>query len=152
MDLHRLTYFVAVAEEHHLGRAAGRLHLSQPPLTRQIKALEAEVGAQLFERTPRGMVLTHAGDTLLRDARFMFGMVEQAADRAHRAGRGKLGRLDVGVYGSAIFGIVPNILARFRARTPMWRLRCTTHRRRSGGLRCANRPQKTKGAPKSAFS
>jgi DNA-binding transcriptional LysR family regulator len=113
MDLRRLTYFVAVAEERHLGRAAERLHLSQPPLTRQIKALEAEVGAQLFERTPRGMVLTHAGETLLRDARAIFGMVDQAADRAHRAGRGRLGRLDVGVYGSAIFGIVPNILARF---------------------------------------
>ena len=115
MDLRRLTYFVAVAEERHLGRAAERLHLSQPPLTRQIKALEAEVGAQLFERTPRGMVLTHAGETLLRDARAIFGRVDQAADRA---ARGKLGRLDVEVYGSAIFGIVPNILARFSRENP----------------------------------
>lgn len=57
------------------------------------------------------MVLTHAGDTLLRDAKAIFGMVDQA-------GRGKLGRLDVGVYGSAIFGIVPNILARFSRKNP----------------------------------
>ncbi|WP_428000853.1 hypothetical protein [Acidovorax sp.] len=60
------------------------------------------------------MVLTHAGETLLRDARAIFGMV----DRAHRAARGKLGRLDVGVYGSAIFSIVPNVLARFSRETP----------------------------------
>lgn len=118
MDLRRLSYFVAVAEERHLGRAAQRLHLSQPPLTRQIKALEVEVGAQLFERTARGMALTHAGEILLRDARNIFGMVNQAADRAHRAGRGKVGRIDVGVYGSAIFGIVPNILARFSRENP----------------------------------
>lgn len=118
MDLRRLSYFVAVAEERHLGRAAERLHLSQPPLTRQIKALEAEVGAQLFERTPRGMVLTHAGEILLRDARSIFGMVDQAADRAHRAGRGQVGRIDVGVYGSAIFGSVPNILAQFSRDNP----------------------------------
>ncbi|MDP4077157.1 hypothetical protein [Acidovorax sp. A1169] len=69
-------------------------------------------------RTPRGMVLTHAGETLLRDAKAIFGMVDQAVDRAHRAARGKLGRLDVGVYGSAIFGIVPNIVARFSRENP----------------------------------
>lgn len=67
------------------------------------------------------MVLTHAGETLLRDAKAIFGMVDQAVDRAHRAhraARGKLGRLDVGVYGSAIFGIVPNIVARFSRENP----------------------------------
>ena len=61
MDLRQLSYFIAAAEERNLGRAAERLHMSQPPLTRQIQALEEEVGAPLFERTPRGMLLTQAG-------------------------------------------------------------------------------------------
>ncbi|WP_326539472.1 LysR family transcriptional regulator [Pseudorhodoferax sp.] len=110
MDLRQLSYFVAVAEERHLGRAAERLHLTQPPLTRKIKALEAELGAQLFERTARGMLLTQAGEVLLSDARNIFGLVHQAADRAHRAGTGLAGRLDVGLYGSAVFGVVPQLL------------------------------------------
>lgn len=118
MDLRQLGYFVAVAEECHLGRAAERLHLSQPPLTRQIKALEDELGAQLFERTARGMVLTQAGEILLRDARNIFGLVQQATDRVQRAGQGLAGQVEVGVYGSAIFGVVPNVLARFAQANP----------------------------------
>lgn len=118
MDLRQLGYFIAVAEERHLGRAAARLHLSQPPLTRQIQALEEELGVKLFIRTARGMVLTQAGETLLKDARSVRGMVDLAADRAWRAGRGQLGRLDVGVYGSSIFGVVPQVLARFSEAHP----------------------------------
>jgi DNA-binding transcriptional LysR family regulator len=118
MDLRQLHYFVTVAEERHLRRAAERLHLSQPPLTRHIKALEEELGVELFTRTPRGMALTDAGETLLRDARAVFGMVESAAERARRSGLGQLGRLDVGIYGSATFGAVPDVLNRFRARHP----------------------------------
>lgn len=118
MDLRQLHYFVTVAEERHLRRAAERLHLSQPPLTRHIKALEEELGVELFVRTPRGMALTDAGETLLRDARAVFGMVESAAERARRSGLGQLGRLDIGIYGSATFGAVPDVLNRFRARHP----------------------------------
>jgi DNA-binding transcriptional LysR family regulator len=118
MDLRQLNYFIAVAEERHLGRAAARLHLSQPPLTRQIQALEEDLGVKLFIRTARGMVLTQAGETLLKDARSVRGMVELAAERAHRAGRGQVGRLDVGVYGSSIFGVVPRVLTRFTATHP----------------------------------
>jgi len=118
MDLRQLHYFVAVAEERHLRRAAERLHLSQPPLTRQIKALEEELGVELFVRTPRGMALTDAGETLLRDARAVFGMVESAAERARRSGLGQLGRLDIGIYGSATFGAVPEVLNLFRAKHP----------------------------------
>ena len=118
MDLKQLSYFVAVAETRHLGRAAERLHLSQPPLTRQIQQLEAELGVQLFRRTPRGMEVTQAGEALLRDAHSIRGLVVQAAERAQRAGRGQAGQLDVGVYGSAIFGLVPQVLSAFRAAYP----------------------------------
>ncbi len=113
MDLRQLGYFVAIAEEQHLGRAAERLHLSQPPLTRQIQALERELGVQLFERTPRGMLLTQAGDALLKDARDIFGFVEQATDRVRRVGSGMTGRIDVGLHGSAMFGVVPQFLSLF---------------------------------------
>lgn len=118
MDLRQLNYFVAVAETRHLGRAAELLHLSQPPLSRQIQQLEAELDVQLFRRTPRGMELTQAGEALLRDARSIHGMVAQAAERAQRAGRGQVGRLDVGIYGSAIFGLVPQVLSAFHAAHP----------------------------------
>lgn len=118
MELRQLSYFIAVAEERHLGRAAARLCLSQPPLTRQIQALEEELGVKLFIRTARGMVLTQAGETLLKDARSVRGMVELAAERAHRAGLGQMGRLDVGVNGSSIFGVVPRVLAAFTATHP----------------------------------
>jgi DNA-binding transcriptional LysR family regulator len=118
VDLRQLNYFIAVAETRHLGRAAERLHLSQPPLTRQIQQLEAELGVQLFRRTPRGMELTQAGEELLRDAQNIRGLVTQAAQRAQRAGRGQAGRLDIGVYGSAIFGLVPQVLSAFHAQHP----------------------------------
>jgi DNA-binding transcriptional LysR family regulator len=108
-----LSYFVAVAEEGHLGRAAQRLCMSQPPLTRHVKAMEAGLGVRLFDRTPRGMRLTEAGEALLKDAREILRMLHGAADRAQRVGTGQRGRLDVGLYGSATFGVVPRILARF---------------------------------------
>lgn len=122
MDLRQLNYFIAVAEERHLGRAAARLCLSQPPLTRQIQALEEELGVQLFHRTPRGMSLTQAGETLLKDAVSIRSMVTAASERAHRAGRGQMGRIDVGVYGSSIFGVVPRVLARFSDEHPQVQL------------------------------
>ena len=118
MDLKQLNYFVAIAETRHLGRAAEQLHLSQPPLTRQIQQLEAELGVQLFKRMPRGMELTQAGEALLRDARTIRSMVAQTAERTQRAGRGQVGQLDVGIYGSAIFGLVPQVLSAFRAAYP----------------------------------
>lgn len=118
MDIRQLTYFVAVAEARHLGKAADRLHLSQPPLTRHIKALERELAVALFIRTPRGMDLTQAGEALLNDARDIFGMMRNASERAQRAARGQSGLLDVGLYGSAIFGVLPRVLSRFRNEHP----------------------------------
>ena len=79
MSLAQIRYFVAVAEEKHVGRAAERLHMTQPPLTRQIRSLEDELGQPLFERTPRGMRLMPAGERLLPQARAILDSVERAA-------------------------------------------------------------------------
>lgn len=88
MSIAQIRYFVAVAEEGHVGRAARRLHVSQPPLTRQIRSLEQELGVQLFERTPRGMRLLSSGETLLVRARRILAEVEGAIDAVGRRGQG----------------------------------------------------------------
>jgi LysR family transcriptional regulator, benzoate and cis,cis-muconate-responsive activator of ben and cat genes len=118
VDVRQLKYFVAVAEERNIVRAAKRLGMSQPPLTRQIQQLEQKLGVALFTRTPRGVEPTEAGHTLLRDARAIQAMIEAASERAHRAGTGQVGRLDIGVYGSALFDILPRLLRNFRADHP----------------------------------
>jgi DNA-binding transcriptional LysR family regulator len=78
VSLIQLESFVAVAETRHVGRAAERLHISQPPLTRRIKSLEEELGVELFERTPRGVRLLPAGEALLVHAREIIARVEKA--------------------------------------------------------------------------
>ncbi|MDK2778260.1 MAG: LysR family transcriptional regulator [Pseudomonadota bacterium] len=118
MDLRQLKYFIVVAEEGNIGRAALRLHISQPPLTRQIQQLEESLGVQLFLRTPKGVELTEPGTLLLEEARNIRKLVSLAEERTQKAGRGELGQLDVGIFGSAILDTIPKVLQAFRKRHP----------------------------------
>ncbi|MEM6958920.1 MAG: LysR family transcriptional regulator [Myxococcota bacterium] len=86
MSLRQIKYFVAVAEEEHVGRAAARLHVSQPPVTRQIRSLEDELGARLFERTPWGMRLLPAGERFLVHARRVLHEVDAAEQCVRTSG------------------------------------------------------------------
>jgi DNA-binding transcriptional LysR family regulator len=95
-DLFQLRCFVAVAEELHFGRAAARLHMTQPPLSRQIQLLEHAVGVRLLERTSRNVSLTAAGAVLLRDAAAILRLAQQAGEAAARTGKGEAGRVVVG--------------------------------------------------------
>jgi DNA-binding transcriptional LysR family regulator len=116
MDLRQLRYFVAVAEERHFGRAAQRLHMSQPPLSMQIKALERELGIELLERTSRRVALTDAGRALLERARTILVAVEEAREVARGAEEGLQGRLEVGFISSASLSLLPPSIRLFRER------------------------------------
>jgi len=119
MELRHLRYFVAVAEERHITRAAVRLGIQQPPLSMQIHNLEAELGADLLVRTPRGVELTAAGEAFLEDAKAILKSVERAAARTQRIARGHHGSLAVGVTTSAILHpFVRRILRLFRQTYP----------------------------------
>ncbi|MFH8134545.1 LysR family transcriptional regulator [Pantoea osteomyelitidis] len=124
IELRHLRYFIAVAEELHFGRAAQRLHISQPPLSQQIQQLEQEIGAQLFLRTNRSVQLTAAGAQFLPDARAILQQVEQASERAARLHRGEEGELRIGFTSSAPFiGLVSDALYHFRLRWPAVHIR-----------------------------
>jgi DNA-binding transcriptional LysR family regulator len=114
MELRHLRYFVAVAEELHFRRAAERLHMSQPPLSQQIRQLELQVGAQLLLRNQHRVELTPAGEAFLERAREILDGVEAAALEARRVQRGQVGRLAVGFVGSSMYSVVPEYLKAFR--------------------------------------
>lgn len=116
MDIRQLRYFVAVAEERHFGRAAKRLHLSQPPLSMQIKNLEHELGVELFERSTRRVALTDAGRILLERARGILSLTEEAAEAVKGAEAGLGGRLEVGFISSATLSLLPPAIRLFRER------------------------------------
>lgn len=117
MDLRRLRYFMTVAEEANIGRAASRLNISQPPLTRQIQQLEEEMGTLLFQRTRKGVRMTNAGQVLFEEARNILVLAKRAQDRTRLAGLGQSGRLDIGLFGSNILA-VPPLLNTFREQFP----------------------------------
>ncbi len=119
MELRHLRAFVAVAEERHFSRAAARLHLSQPPLSQQIQALEAELGVRLFERGRAGVRMTAAGEALFPQALALLDQVQRAAELARRAGQGESGTLAIGFAGSMPFSeLMPRLLREFRAAWP----------------------------------
>jgi DNA-binding transcriptional LysR family regulator len=120
MELRQLRYFIAVAEEGHITRAAERLGMQQPPLSRQIKAIEREMDVQLFRRKARGVDLTDAGRAFLDDARAMLSHLDHALDTAKRAARGEQGQVSVGYTSSPAFHpLVPRVIREFRCAFPL---------------------------------
>ena len=103
MELRHLRYFIAVAEERHITRAAERLGMQQPPLSQQIKAIERELDVQLFRRKARGVELTEAGQAFLEDARATLAHLDRAMETTRRTARGEQGRLCVGVTSTSAF-------------------------------------------------
>jgi DNA-binding transcriptional LysR family regulator len=118
MDLRQIRYFLALADELNFTRAAGRLHISQPPLTRHIQQLESSMGVVLFERTTRGVALTHAGMVFLEEARKIAALTDQAQSKTQLAHAGQLGGLDIGIFGSAILNVIPTLLIELRKTHP----------------------------------
>ena len=115
MELRHIRYFLAVAEERHFTRAAARVGIGQPPLSQQIKDLEAEIGTQLFHRVAHGAELTAAGEAFLRVTKDMPNLAEQAKRAAQRASRGETGTIRVGFTGSSAFNVaVPAAIRAFR--------------------------------------
>lgn len=117
-SLSRLTCFIAVAEELHFGRAAQRLHMTQPPLSRQIQQLEVELGVQLIDRTSRSVTLTAAGAAFLPDARRIVRLAESAALTVKRVPAGDLGTVVIGFTAASAHAVLPRLLSDVRAALP----------------------------------
>ncbi|MBT9310693.1 LysR substrate-binding domain-containing protein [Leptothoe kymatousa] len=118
MELRHLRYFLAVAEELHFGRAALRLQMAQPPLSQQIKQLEAELGVQLFSRTRRRVALTAAGVVFQQEVELLLAQLQQAVAKTQRADRGAVGSLAIAFVSSAMYSLLPEGLQRFRQHYP----------------------------------
>ena len=123
MELRHLRYFIAVAEEGHITRAAERLDMQQPPLSQQIKAIERELDVQLFRRKPRGVELTDAGHVFSNDARAILAQLDHAIETTRRTARGEQGRICVGVTPTCMYHpFVPQVVRAFREAFPQVRL------------------------------
>lgn len=118
MNLKQLEYFIALAEELHFGRAAERLGMAQPPLSRQIKQIEDDLGALLFNRGRNAITLTQAGERLYQRGVALVADLNDTLLEVRRIGQGAEGRLRIGFVGSATYGLMPNILKSFRASYP----------------------------------
>ena len=118
MDLRQIRYFLALATELNYTRAASQLNISQPPLTRHIQQLEHSIGVMLFERSTRGVALTQAGKIFLEEARKIVLLADQAVNKTKLAHQGQLGRLDIGIFGSSTFSVIPTLLIELRKTHP----------------------------------
>ncbi|MEZ5656642.1 MAG: LysR substrate-binding domain-containing protein [Sphingobium sp.] len=118
MELRLLHYFVTLSETLNFHRAAERLHISQPPLTVAIRKLEQELGVSLFDRNPRGVTLTAAGEAALEPARAALAQAEQIRHAARQGISGECGRLAIGFVGSATFELLPRLIQSFRKKYP----------------------------------
>ena len=118
MELRHLRYFVVVAEEQNVTRAAERLHVSQPPLSRQIHDLEAELGVELFRRTAKSLALTEAGKIFLVEARAVLLRVDKAVETVRTVARGDRGNLRIGYAPSLTVELLPNALRAFEQARP----------------------------------
>lgn len=118
MELRQLRYFLAVAEELHFGRAAEKLHMSQPPLTVQIRRLEKELGSELFDRSTRRVALTPMGESFQKRVKAVLDDLEDAVAEINDVGSGRRGRLRVGFVSSASYTVIPEAVRRFRELQP----------------------------------
>jgi DNA-binding transcriptional LysR family regulator len=118
MELRHLRYFCTVATELHFGRAAEKLRIAQPPLSKQIQDLEKELGFELFIRTKRSVALTPAGQAFLIEVNQIFQQLDRAIDIGGKTSRGELGQISIGFVGSATYNILPVMLQQFRDRYP----------------------------------
>jgi DNA-binding transcriptional LysR family regulator len=125
MELRHLRYFVAVAEEENITRAAARLHVSQPPLTRQIRDLEEELGFELLSRSGKTVRLTEAGRTFAVEARAVLSRVEEAIAKGRAVATGTAGELNLGYAPSPTIRLLPAALSQFQRQHP--EVRVTLH-------------------------
>jgi DNA-binding transcriptional LysR family regulator len=120
MELRQLRYFIAVAEERNITRAAERLGLQPPPLSRQIRAIEREIDAQLFRRKARGVELTDAGRAFLDNARAVLAQVDHTFETTRRTARGEQGRISVAYSSTVAFHpLIPRVIREFREAFPL---------------------------------
>lgn len=118
MNLKQIEYFIALAEELHFGRAAERLGMAQPPLSRQIQQIESDLGAQLIDRGRNAISLTQAGERFYERGSALLAELSDIRLEIRRIGQGAEGRLRIGFVGSATYGMLPTILKSFRASYP----------------------------------
>jgi len=119
MELRHLRYFIAVAQEGHVTRAAERLGMQQPPLSQRIKAMECELDVQLFHRRARGVELTDAGRTFFNNARAVLAQLDHTFESTRRTARGEEGRISIGIVPTSPFHpFVPRVIRAFREAYP----------------------------------